>query len=131
MSATINHPTFATLLREFREDAGFSMAGLARAADCDHSLISRYESGQRKPTRAMVEHLSDVLGLNPATRARLLLAAGFASGQEALSDYPELLDIARRIDARDIHPSVLVAIRTLIRVLADTSAPPAQLRRVS
>jgi transcriptional regulator with XRE-family HTH domain len=65
------NPTFAALLRAWRELRGYSMWALAERADLTHGLISRFEAGKRQPSRATVVALADALGLTGAHRAML------------------------------------------------------------
>ena len=78
--------TFPDALRAFRVSAGVTQWRLAQRAGYDHSTVSRWESGDRQPTRESVEALADALGLHDGDRARLLASAGFAD---------ELPDVAR------------------------------------
>lgn len=69
---------FAVLLARYRTRRRLSQAALGRAAGLDHSLISRYESGERTPERATTLALADALALTDGERDLLLLAAGYA-----------------------------------------------------
>jgi len=69
--------SFAEVLRSLRERRGVSQLRLAKMAGIHHSLVSRYESGSRWPTRTTVIKLCRALGLDTADRMRLLAAAGF------------------------------------------------------
>ncbi|HET8631636.1 MAG TPA: helix-turn-helix transcriptional regulator [Thermomicrobiales bacterium] len=68
---------FPTRLRGYRTARRWSQERLAEAADLDHGLISRLEAGKRQPTRRAVAHLAAGLGLDPAERDALFVAAGF------------------------------------------------------
>lgn len=68
--------SFGDVLAELRLAMGYSQNRVARAAGCDHSHISRLETGQRQPSRAVVLRLAAALGLSADGRDRLLLAAG-------------------------------------------------------
>lgn len=50
-------------LRELREHAGLSQVELARSLDVDKTVISRWESGERKPSLDQQLSLSRVLGI--------------------------------------------------------------------
>lgn len=70
---------FPSVLTTFRNRVGLSQAKLADRAGVDHSLISRYESGERQPTRPTVERIALALGLDPSDRIRFLESAGYAA----------------------------------------------------
>ena len=76
----MSEPTFACLLADAMVRAELSQSALARRVGCDHSQISRYMSGERRPTRGMVKQLADGLGLGPGDpiRSALLTTAGHA-----------------------------------------------------
>ncbi len=70
-------PTFASVLRRFRERAGHSQSGLARLAKLDASFVNRLESGQRGAERAVAEALIAALELPPEEADQLLAAGGY------------------------------------------------------
>lgn len=76
----MSEPTFACLLADAMVRAELSQSALARRVGCDHSQISRYMSGERRPTRGMVKQLADGLGLGPGDpiRSAMLTSAGYA-----------------------------------------------------
>ena len=72
--------TFAETLRRLRLARGLSLTRLAARTGCDHSLLSRYESGARMPSRLMLERLSTALALPEDERERLFASAGMTPG---------------------------------------------------
>lgn len=70
--------TFAALLTRYRTRRRLSQAAVGRACGLDHSLISRYERGERTPGRAATLALADALALTDGERDLLLLSAGYA-----------------------------------------------------
>lgn len=68
-------PTFSVWLRQLRAERGLTQARLAAAAGCSVSLIRKYESGARRPTRAIALHLAAVLQLGDAEQAQLVRMA--------------------------------------------------------
>lgn len=63
------------LLRHWREQRGYSVRGLARAAGVGYVSIVRIENGRMSPTVAMLEKLATALGIAvrdffPGTRGR-------------------------------------------------------------
>jgi transcriptional regulator with XRE-family HTH domain len=68
---------FGAELARLRGIQGVSQSKLAGRAGCDHSTISRLESGARDPTREMVDDLAAALGCTSRQHATLQLAAGF------------------------------------------------------
>lgn len=90
-------PTFAQLLREYRDSAGLSLNRLAALAGCDQTYPGLLERGARVPSRAMVLTLAEALGLDVGRTDRLLFAAGLST----LTDYQELIESRREMpDAR-------------------------------
>jgi transcriptional regulator with XRE-family HTH domain len=70
---------FGKLLRDLREARGIFQAELARRAGVHHTLISRLESGGRRPSREMAVRLARGLaGDDREVMVRLLAAAGYA-----------------------------------------------------
>ncbi len=57
--------TFGDVLAEVRITRQLSQSRLAQAAGFDHSYISRLEAGKRKPSRAAVLALAEVIMLDP------------------------------------------------------------------
>ena len=86
---------FGATLRRHREAAGLTQPKLAALAGCDHAHISRMESGDREPSRTMVETLADALDLPPMARATLFAAAGYLPDElAALTDAQLALVVA-------------------------------------
>lgn len=70
---------FGSLLKNCRERQKMTKSKLARSAGVDPSLISRIESGDRKPSsREFVLKIARVLNLGNIEKDQLLLAADFA-----------------------------------------------------
>ena len=61
----------AAELRRLRQERGLSMGQLGRAMGEDHAQISRFESGDRTPSRATLGALTRVLALTDAEVVRL------------------------------------------------------------
>ena len=68
---------FSALLRHHRTAMGVSQKTLARVTGLDRSYISRLESGDRDPSREVIEQLADALTLNSAQRVVLAASAGY------------------------------------------------------
>ena len=126
MTAVTSAPAsgaFAVLLRTGRETRGWSQAQLANAIGSDHSTLSRLESGQRNPSRAMVLRLADALHATDAERSALLGAAGFASDAPIADPLVAELDAMLRDETvcaecrQDIRDSVTVALMIVQRRL--------------
>lgn len=64
-------------LKRYREQAGMTQAELAEKAECDHSYVSRLQSGARMPTRDAVVRLGEAMGLSDVDMDLLLKDAGF------------------------------------------------------
>lgn len=82
--------TFAAMIHDLRVRAGLSQNGIASIARMDHSTFSRYESGDRQPTREAVEGIASALDLSRADTVRLMLSAGMVP--ENVASYTELID---------------------------------------
>lgn len=68
---------FRVLLRRHRDARRWSQERLALEAECDHSLVSRIESGHRSPTRDVIGKLAVGLDLDQAATEKLYLTAGY------------------------------------------------------
>lgn len=67
----------ANLLIQYRGRINMSQGQLALHTGVNHSIISRWESGQRIPTHRNVIKLSDALCLNDLERSTLEILAGY------------------------------------------------------
>lgn len=102
-----------------------SQSELARVAGCNHSYVSRLETGSRHPsTPAIVRRLADALALNPDARADLMIAAGFVPDNGTTEAVPaevrELLDVLYLLDD-DTRVRVLDSISLMTAGLILTS----------
>ncbi|TXH50927.1 MAG: XRE family transcriptional regulator [Desulfurellales bacterium] len=86
---------FGAALREVLAEQGLRQSAVAEVADLDISIISRYLSGQRSPTRETVRQLAAGCECDAGQALRLYLAAGFApDGVEATLFDPEIQEVA-------------------------------------
>jgi transcriptional regulator with XRE-family HTH domain len=69
-------PTFAKRLRELREGAGLTQAGLAEAAGLPLGSVRNYEQGQREPYSRALAKLARGLGVSMDDFADALLNDG-------------------------------------------------------
>ena len=69
---------FGSLLKRYREQAGLGCGELARAARLHPSYLSRLEQGERTPSRAVVEALSQALALDLLAAEGLRVSVGYA-----------------------------------------------------
>jgi transcriptional regulator with XRE-family HTH domain len=150
-AAHANYPhgsAFGALLREWRQRRHLSQLALALRADISQRHLSFVESGRAQPSRDMVLHLAEQLGVPLRERNRLLLGAGYAPVfRERPLDDPAL-DAARRAVERvlqghepypalavDRHWTLLAANRAVIVLLAGVDPallePPVNVLRVS
>lgn len=67
-------------LAQLRQQSGYSMQKLARETGISAAYICRIESGERKPSRDLLETLADFLipNTNQSDKDELLIAGGFA-----------------------------------------------------
>jgi transcriptional regulator with XRE-family HTH domain len=63
---------FGRLVRQKREEKGFTRSRLARLLDVDTQLIQRWETGKRLPLRRSMESLVKVLGIAPEEFAQVI-----------------------------------------------------------
>lgn len=56
--------TFSDILKKARSVKGLSQAQLAKAAEVDHTVVSRWERGIVVPRAETIERLSQVLGVD-------------------------------------------------------------------
>lgn len=74
---------FGSMLRDWRQTRRLSQLELALASDVSARHISFLETGRARPSRTMVVHLAEFLGVPHAARNTLLNAAGFAPAYRA------------------------------------------------
>ncbi|MBX5009414.1 helix-turn-helix transcriptional regulator [Rhizobium lentis] len=136
-------------LREWRQRRRMSQLDLALEADISQRHLSFIESGRSTPSREMLLHLAERLGVPLRDRNPLLLAAGFAPVfAERKLDDPALEPARRAIDmvlkghepfpaiAIDRHWTLIAAnaaIAPLLEAVADASLlePPVNVLRLS
>ncbi len=136
-------------LREWRQRRRMSQLDLALEADISQRHLSFIESGRSTPSREMLLHLAERLGVPLRDRNPLLLAAGFAPVfAERRLDDPALEPARRAIDrvlkghepfpaiAIDRHWTLVAAnaaIGPLLEAVADPSLlePPVNVLRLS
>lgn len=80
-----------TLLRQARQKKGITTRELASALDIDQALISKFENGQRSPTRKQITQLAEILDIDFETllvawlKQKILdVISGEAVGSQAL-----------------------------------------------
>lgn len=101
------------LLRTWRRARGLSQLALATKLHVSPRHLSFVETGRSSPSRDMVLHLADGLGVPLRERNGLLLAAGYAPLYgEADLDAPELAPVRRAIQAiltkHEPYPAVVL-----------------------
>lgn len=124
------------LLREWRQHRRLSQLALALDAGISTKHLSFLETGRSRPSRDMLLHLAELLGVPLRERNALLQAAGFAAlyPQHALSD-PEMHAARQAMEtilaahdpypalAVDRHWTIVAANQASQRLLAATVAP--------
>ncbi|MCB0481730.1 MAG: Fic family protein [Flavobacteriales bacterium] len=78
---------FAKLLRDERSRRNMSLKSLSKHTDIDASLLSRFENGQRMPTKEQLGKLSNELGFSDH---QLLKAWLVDKVYDVLDDYPDV-----------------------------------------
>jgi transcriptional regulator with XRE-family HTH domain len=105
--------SFATLLKQWRNQRGFSQLDLAVTSQVSQRHISFLESGRAKPSREMVLQLATVLEIPLRQQNLMLSAAGFAPiHAETDMKAPEMTSIRRAIDfilqKQEPYPAIVV-----------------------
>jgi len=136
------------ILRAWRRRRRLSQLDLALEAEISQRHLSCLESGRARPSRAMLLHLAERLGIPLRERNALLLAAGYAPvfAERALDD-PALAAarraVARILDGHAPYPALavdrhwtLLAANAAIAPLLDGAdpallAPPVNVLRLS
>lgn len=115
-------PTFAELVKEFRQRAGLSQRGLAAASDINPAIISRFESADRGPSGPeQVLALARALALDADDTDRLLASAGFwprallALGPQD----PTMLAVARVLASPALDEAARARFRQIVELLAE------------
>lgn len=124
------------LLREWRQHRRLSQLALALDAGISTKHLSFLETGRSRPSRDMLLHLAELLGVPLRERNALLQAAGFAAlyPQHALTD-PEMHAARQAMDtilaAHDPYPALavdrhwnLVSANQATQRLLATTVPP-------
>ena len=75
--------TYPDLLKEWRKRRRMSQLDLAMEADVSARHISFLETGRAKPSRTMIVHLSEVLGVPLDARNVMMRSTGFAPAYAA------------------------------------------------
>lgn len=84
-------PRFGPMLASLRDGRGLLRKQLADAAGLDPSTVTRLESGERGPSREVVDRLANALDASSAELHALLTAAEILPAEAAiLLDEPEL-----------------------------------------
>lgn len=151
MSASAINPTRAAgaLLREWRQRRRLSQLACALEAEISQKHLSFIESGRSRPSRHMVLHLAERLGVPLRERNAIMLAAGYAPVfPERSIDDPALAPARGAIEmilrghepypalAVDRHWTLVSAnrpVRTLLGLVTDAALlePPVNVLRLS
>jgi transcriptional regulator with XRE-family HTH domain len=119
--------SFGELLRARRGQHARSTADLARDVDLSRSLLSRFESGERRPSREQALKVARALQLSARETDELLDAAGFrpaAYGRVSLAD-PDLQLVADVLGDASVPAEEKDAFRMSLRLLAHRWRPGA------
>jgi transcriptional regulator with XRE-family HTH domain len=148
MAAIGERAPLGTLLRDWRRRRRLSQLDLALEAGVSARHLSFLETGRSKPSREMVLHLAEELGLPLRDRNQMLIAAGFAPAfAERTIDDPEMAPVREALDlvlgGHEPYPAVvvdrwwnLVAANRSVALLTSEVAPellepPANVLRLS
>ncbi|MBV9384882.1 MAG: helix-turn-helix domain-containing protein [Chroococcidiopsidaceae cyanobacterium CP_BM_ER_R8_30] len=105
--------SFGTLLKQWRNQRGFSQLDLAITSQVSQRHISFLESGRAKPSREMVLQLANVLEIPLRQQNLMLTAAGFAPiHTEADLSAPEISSVRKALDfmlrQQEPYPAVVI-----------------------
>ena len=117
---------FGGQLRDWRQRRRMSQLDLAAEADLSTRHLSFVETGRAKPSREMVQRLSEALELPLRSRNSLLIAAGFAPTfpERAFDTSPAAREAVQRI--LDCHmPFPALAVDRHWHLAASNAAVPA------
>lgn len=90
---------FGALLKGWRKARGISQLDLSLHCGVSQRHVSFLESGRSQPSRGMVLHLGEALGVPLRQQNALLIAAGFAPVYRARSlDAPEMRQVSKALD---------------------------------
>lgn len=111
---------FATIFKSFRESKGVSQAKLARLVGCDHSYISRLESGERFPSAEMVDDFIKALQLDENEAVKLRVSSGYV-GVENIIPHEEsaLLGINKLLTGNKISDEEKDKLRAMLTIMGD------------
>jgi transcriptional regulator with XRE-family HTH domain len=106
--------SFGTILKQWRNQRGFSQLDLAITSQVSQRHISFLESGRAKPSREMVLQLATVLEIPLRQQNLMLTAAGFAPiHTETDLSAPEMTSIRKALDfmlrQQEPYPAIVVA----------------------
>lgn len=113
------------LLREWRRHRRLSQLELATGAEISTRHLSFVESGRSQPSRDMILHLAEYLGVPLRERNALLVAAGFAPAfRERALDDPALATARSTIDLllKGLEPYPALAIDRYWQLVASNQA---------
>ncbi|WP_238189913.1 helix-turn-helix domain-containing protein [Methylobacterium frigidaeris] len=101
------------ILRDWRRRRHLSQLDLALEAEISQRHLSCIESGRARPSRAMLLHLAECLGIPLRERNALLLAAGYAPvfAERSLDDpalAPARQAVVRILDGHAPYPALAV-----------------------
>ena len=105
--------SFGTILKQWRNQRGFSQLDLAITSQVSQRHISFLESGRAKPSREMVLQLATVLEIPLRQQNLMLTAAGFAPiHTETDLSAPEMTSIGKALDfmlrQQEPYPAIVV-----------------------
>jgi transcriptional regulator with XRE-family HTH domain len=112
-SMTMTAPPVGDLLRQWRERRRMTQLALALEADVSARHVSFLETGRSRPSREMIERLSDQLAIPLRERNVLHIAAGFAAVHPERTLDNDSLKLAREaidlvLTGLEPHPALAV-----------------------
>jgi len=128
MNTATASPSAGDLLQSWRKRRRLSQLDLATEAGISQRHLSFVESGRSRPSRDMVLHLAEHLGIPPRDRNTVLVAAGFAPVyDERPLDHPDLAAARRAVEViltgHEPHPALAVD-RTWTLIAANRAVSP-------
>lgn len=107
---------FATLLKQHRDALRWSQEKASWESEIDHSLWSRLEADQRRPTRLSIRKMGAGLMLTDAQIDRLLIAAGYLPDDQAatIADESGVLALYRFLRDDSVPATARATVREIV-----------------
>jgi len=86
--------SFGDIIRKAREEKGLLLRQVAAALEIDQAIISKFERGDRKPSKKQVEKFAEFYGIAKKTLITSWLSDQIASVLYEQENFEEILKVA-------------------------------------